>query len=217
MSDKIEKILSAFKSLCVSFRYCKDIPFWKFPVIVRWNCRVKGRGKIMFGDRGGRLIIGFGNVGIYDKRFSPCILELNGRINVDGKVSFGQGARISVGPDAVLTIGDNTINTAEARIICFDSITIGENVVLGWETVIMDTDFHSVINLIDRRISTCHSPIVIGDSVWTGQKVMILKGVHLGKGSIVASCAVVTKSFNENNVLIAGNPAVVKRNNVTRY
>lgn len=163
------------------------------------------------------MSIGFGNVGIYNKHFSPCMLELNGKIIVEGKANVGQGSKICVGSDATLSIGKNFCNVAEARIICMDNITFMDNVLLGWETVVMDTDFHSVIHIDNGKIYTCHKPIVIGENVWTGQKSTILKGVHIAKGCIVASCAVVTKSFEVENALIAGNPAVVKKTGVTRY
>lgn len=213
---KIEKILSVPKSLYVSRRFCKNVPFWKMPVRVRWNCRIKGHGRIIVNERG-RLSIGFISVGIYDKRFSPSILELNGFIVVDGIVRLGQGCRISVCNGATLTFGDNFCNTAELRLVCADSIAFGKDVVLGWETMIMDTDWHNVLNVTTGEVLPCHKSIVIGDNVWTGQKATILKGVHLAKGCIVASCAVVTKSFAEENLLLAGNPATVKKRGVTLY
>lgn len=166
---------------------------------------------------GGRMSIGFGNVGIYDKRFSPSILELNGKIVANGVVRFGHGCKICVCDGATLTIGDNFCNTSEARIVCADNITFKNNVLLGWETMVMDTDWHNVVDVETGKVSHCHKPIVIGENVWTGQKSTILKGVHIAQGCIIASCAVVTKSFEEENALIAGNPAVVKKTDVTRY
>lgn len=56
-----------------------------------------------------------------------------------------------------------------------------------------------------------HKPVVIGDNVWIGEFSAILKGVTIGKGSIVASHSVVTKDVPPY-VIVAGNPArVVKR------
>lgn len=215
----VEKFRSILKSLYVSYKYCKNVSFLRLPILVRWNCRVYGHGKVVV-DNGkcgaGRLTVGFGHVGIYDKHFSPSILQIEGTVIISGNVVLGQGAKVCVGKGAVLKVGNNSINTAEGRIICMDSITIGENVALGWETCIMDSDFHSTVDLQTGKKSICHRPVVIEDNVWTGQKSTILKGVHIGKGSIIAACAVVTKSFEAENVLIAGNPAEVKKLAVTR-
>jgi len=52
------------------------------------------------------------------------------------------------------------------------------------------------------------SPVVIGDNVWIGEYAAILKGVHIGRGSIVAAHAVVVHDIPDNCVA-AGNPAKV--------
>ena len=57
--------------------------------------------------------------------------------------------------------------------------------------------------------------LVIGDHVWVCANVLILKNTIIPDGCIVARNSVVTgKHFNESNCLIAGNPAVVKKNNI---
>lgn len=51
--------------------------------------------------------------------------------------------------------------------------------------------------------------VVIGKKCWIGMNAVILPGVVLGDNTIVGAGAVVTKSFNEGNIVIAGNPAKV--------
>lgn len=64
----------------------------------------------------------------------------------------------------------------------------------------------------DYSISIKEKPISIGDNVWIGANVSILPGVTLGNNCIIGAGAVVTKSFLEDNVIIAGNPAkIIKR------
>ena len=54
--------------------------------------------------------------------------------------------------------------------------------------------------------------ILIGANTWIGDNAIILLGVHIGKNCVIGANAVVTKSFDEEGLIIAGNPArVVKR------
>ena len=62
-----------------------------------------------------------------------------------------------------------------------------------------------------RQGLTRPRPVIIEDDVWIGTKVIILPGVHIGKGSVIGAGAVVTKNIPAYSIA-AGNPAVVKRN-----
>jgi acetyltransferase-like isoleucine patch superfamily enzyme len=62
---------------------------------------------------------------------------------------------------------------------------------------------------IDKSIIEEKDPIVIGDNVWIGANAIILPGVEIGNYCVVGAGAVVTKSFKNDNLIIAGNPARV--------
>lgn len=112
--------------------------------------------------------------------------------------------------DAVLKLGNNVGMSATA-IVCFKSITIGNNVKIGGNVVIYDTDFHS-LDKIDRRDSKLDQEkkqcrdVVIEDDVFIGAHSIILKGVTIGEGSIIGAGSVVSKSVPKNEIW-AGNPA----------
>lgn len=55
------------------------------------------------------------------------------------------------------------------------------------------------------------SSIIIGDNVWIGANAIILPGVRIGNNVIIGAGAVVTRSFNESDIIIAGNPAKLIR------
>lgn len=113
-----------------------------------------------------------------------------------------------------IKIGNNVGVTG--AIIHGSDISIGDNVMIGANTKILDHDFHSV-DYIERRTDAreheISKPISIGDDVFVGCNSIILKGTKIGNRCMVGAGSVVSGSF-EDDCLIAGNPArVVKKIN----
>lgn len=86
---------------------------------------------------------------------------------------------------------------------CMNKITIGNNVKVGANTTITDFDWHTE----DSRSGEA-MPVSIGNNVWIGSDVLILKGVTIGDNSMIAPNSVVTKSI-PSNVLAGGIPAKI--------
>ena len=97
-------------------------------------------------------------------------------------------------------------------ISCSSSIIFNDEVLLGWNVCVRDTDGHSVF--INNVKSRCSKPVIIGKHVWLCSYSEILKGVMIGENSIVAWRSLVVKPISESNVLIAGSPATIKKRNV---
>lgn len=86
---------------------------------------------------------------------------------------------------------------------CFKKISIGDNVRVGANCLIMDGDGHQ-----DDPRSGKNKPIFIEDNVWLGANVVVKKGVTIGKNSVIGMSSVVTKDIPANCIAI-GNPCVV--------
>jgi acetyltransferase-like isoleucine patch superfamily enzyme len=102
-------------------------------------------------------------------------------------------------PNSQLIIGNNC-GFSGTSIWCFDKITIGDNVKVGANVVIMDGDAHQ-----DDPRAGENKPVVIEDNVWIGAGVTVLKGVTIGRNSLIGAGSVVVKDVPANMVA-AGNP-----------
>lgn len=113
-----------------------------------------------------------------------------------------------------MTIGDYTSIPKGATFYCTEaSLTIGKKVIFGPRPTIITGDHRiDVVGkyIIDstEKLPENDSPVVIEDDVWIGANVTILKGVTIGYGSVVAACAVVTKSCPPYSI-VGGIPAKV--------
>ncbi|MBE7702744.1 MAG: acyltransferase [Cyanobacteria bacterium SIG28] len=115
-----------------------------------------------------------------------------------------------------LNIGENTscggllIRSAAGSDI---SISIGKECAFSTDTVVQPIDGHWILDaksgeILNKKVL----PLIIGDHVWLGRFVKICKNVQIPANSIIGMGAIITKSFCEENVVIAGVPAtVVKR------
>jgi acetyltransferase-like isoleucine patch superfamily enzyme len=150
---------------------------------------------------------------IYKHRDASIIIEDDVVLNSSSRFNLAginhQVILAAVAPNSRIYIGRGT-GLSGAVIHSRSSIKIGQFVGIGANTVIYDHDFHPV-NHIERRNDSTSScvktkPITIEDDAWIGANVMILKGVHIGKGAVIGAGSVVTKDIPAFTVW-AGNPA----------
>lgn len=160
------------------------------------------------------FVIGFGDSTTASFPYSGTNLNLmkDSKLCIDGEVSIGLNSAITLEDGAKLEIDDGTYIGAKAHIRVGKSLKIGKNVAISWNVTIMDSDFHAYE--IDGKRQNNTKEVIIGDNVWIGNNVIILKGVTIGNNAIVAAGSVVTKDV-EPFTAIAGNPARIIKNNVT--
>lgn len=120
----------------------------------------------------------------------------NVRLTCDGE-NAQKPAFLSIGTRT--QIGDNT------QIHCGQRIEIANDVMISWGCSIMDRDFHPLEGEHEER-----APVIIEAHAWIGCQCIILKGIRIGEGAIVAAGAVVTRDVPPHSV-VAGNPARIIR------
>lgn len=145
-----------------------------------------------------------------------------------GKITFGLNVQLGYKPSpflytsyahvearhntAEIIFGNNIfINNNFVIIAEKSTIEIEDNVLIGCNVQIFDSDFHAIHP--EKRNSGAHhcKNVLIKNNVFIGNNVIILKGVTIGENTIVAAGSVVSQSFPAN-VIIGGNPAqIVKK------
>lgn len=170
-------------------------------------------------DRNAELRISNGEVlinvswskGRQRRNASELVLCNNSKLIIDGNFALYQGASIYVGKGATLYIKGNSFLNTNTVLNCFSYIEIGKGTMISDDVRIQDSDNHNIIINGTEKEST--KPIIIGDRVWVGKNVLILKGVTVGDGAIIAAGSVVVKDV-PSKTLVAGNPAKVIKENV---
>lgn len=107
-----------------------------------------------------------------------------------------------------LYLGDRVSINQNCFISCYGGLTIGNDVSIGHSVSILTTDHvFSDLDIPIKKQSLVYKEVIIGDDVYIGAKATILAGVTIPRGTVVGAGSVVTKSFTEENCIIAGVPA----------
>ncbi len=165
---------------------------------------VRGTFKKIKIDKCGGLLRAEKGVRIFHR---DCRIELGRKVNLHRfcKLSaYGTKdapARLVLGSG--VAVGDRT------EIHAGKEVVIGDGTIIAWDCCILDRDYHKLGSDTETL-----RPVHIGKHVWIGCHALVLKGVTIGDGAVIAAGSVVTKDVPEG-ALVAGNPAKVIRENVT--
>lgn len=172
--------------------------------MVRRNAQLNLSGRLTIGNPDSKAArISLAGVNIY--------FGYSSIVKLGKSISVGPGVNIIVKDNARLTIGDHTYFTSDMHIEVVNSISIGKDCAISWGVTIIDDNHHTV--LTENSINSKDEGVKIGDHVWVGCNVTILKGSEIDDNCIVAAGSVVKGKFPKN-VMIAGNPARIVKQNV---
>lgn len=122
-----------------------------------------------------------------------CLEDNNNRLKIDDRTTFS---------------GTTHLALTEGK-----CISIGERCLFSSNVVFRTGDSHSIVDDSGNRINPARD-IMIGNHVWFTQNTTILKGVEIKNDSIVATGSIVTKAVDKSNVILAGNPAKIVKENI---
>jgi acetyltransferase-like isoleucine patch superfamily enzyme len=214
--------LNIFKTLLFNFKVFPIKEALKLPVYfygsvnfywlrgaVEFDCQRIHSGMVKFG-----LNNEFNN---RIKENSFVLLDENSTLTFGGPCSFGTGFLLRCARDSELYLGENTFFGGSQKIICTKKISIGAFTRSAFETQIIDTNSHFILN--DGIVRPRDGEVTIGKYNWIGNRCSITKGAKTKPYTIVASNSIVGKDFtlaSGANQLLGGIPAKVVGNGFKR-
>lgn len=239
--DFFNLLCSIPKTLRFNLHYFPLKTVLKLPVIVSHRTYLRElHGKVELPEKveTAMVKIGFGDVGHYDRKRSRSIWQVSGTVSFGGKASIGHGSKLSVRGE--LKLGADFNMTAESTIVCAKEIRFGDDCLLSWDILVMDTDEHPLFNrhetarcetrdanplpcpevpcpvskeVENKRINP-DKPIIVGNHVWIGCKCVLLKGAEVPDNTVIAAGTLLKSAFTGENHVIGGNPPSVLKSDV---
>lgn len=151
-------------------------------------------------------------------RLNKCRIELygsNNRIEI-GQKCVGINVDLYASDGSSINIGNMVHFAGEVKIASLEGkqVYIGDDCLFSSEIRIRNGDSHSIIDQSMKRVNHA-ADIVIGQHVWVGQQVIILKGAMLDRNCVVGIRSLVTGKHFEAGSIIAGSPARAIRDGIT--
>lgn len=167
--------------------------------------------------RFGMFVLGFQDIPTQDRSKNRFVLNIQkgSSIIIKGKVRIGGGTELSVTENAKLVFGDDFYLSLNSSIYCHNMIEFGSHCTVGWNVLIMDTDWHSTYDTKTGQPFSMKQPIKIGNHCWICNDVQIQKGTVIPDNVIVGAKSLCNKKYDVPEYsLIAGIPAVLKKENI---
>lgn len=193
---------------------------WKavrlLPIRVYGPLSLKLEGKIIIpSDAKKNMIVIGSDHEDYTASSGKAELNIQGTWKFQGNLRIGPDACIAIAKDALLEMGADAYLGRDTQIHCCHHICIGNGVFAG-EMYACDSTIHQILSDVNPK--PMNGEVIVGDGVYLGFRTVLLKGTVIPAGSVVGSGAVCVSDYSKSgteNLLICGNPAVIKAQGIT--
>lgn len=179
-----------------------------------WQSRDNGGGKT------GQVKLNrkYHEAGAPNNMGGPEEFNIWGTIVFKGKCQIGTGGKIIVGLNGKLELGNDCNIMSACNICAYESVSIGDNLLVAHAAQIFDTGFHFVADMNTSRVKARGTPVVIGNDCWVCNSATIMGGSYLPDKTIVASHSLVNKNLKDipTRSLIAGIPAKLIKSGIVK-
>lgn len=210
--------ISWISTLYFNFHYLPFKQALKIPIFLYKVTLLKCHGEIILESKvikpgmirfGERLVSLYPNGGLIWENHG-------GKVIFKGNCTIGNASAISIGEKGICSFGNNFRANASFKLTSHYQITFGENTLIAWDLIVMDTSFHRLKDVNGNFKSRGYAPVVIGKNNWITTRCMILSGTKTPDYCSVGAGSILNKDYTHfpTHILIAGNPIEIKAKDV---
>ena len=207
--DSNQECVNLYKTLWINLRAFPLRTALVMPIIVKNNVRIYSSGRILIQGTPKRGMLLLGGVTMFNSNYT--------RIDNKGTIILGNGSVIIEQGVLIHNLGliefkGSSFISSNTRLLIREKLTIGNQVRIGFDSFIMDSNDHFLVDVNNKTIHSATEPIIIGDWNWLGYRTYVKKGTITPDYFITAApCAVLTKDYSSLNkgTIVGGIPARV--------
>lgn len=208
-------------SLYINFKLLPFKQAIRLPIFIYPKTILVNKGKIIFPNcelSFGCIKIGTHELSFHQRKIYSHILN-NGNLFLDKNIELKAGICCTIAKSGKLYFKNDVKLGANTKIFCCKEIKIQNNTRIGYESHLIDTNFHYIESLGSEEFNDIAKPITIGNWCWIASKVTINAGTVLPNNVIVGSNSLLNKDYTSavpENSLLAGSPAKLIKTGVRR-
>ncbi len=200
------------KTIRINFHYFSFGQAIRFPILVSHRVVFKklgGKVKLESIIKTGMFKFGYLGLGTQDFFYERTIWDVCGLVRICGNnVGIGRGSKFCVYGN--ISLGDSFIISGRSTIICNKQILFGDGVLISWDVLVMDTDYHTIVDNEGKTINK-DRPIIVGNDVWIGCRSTVLKGSNIPQKSIIAAGSLISGKMEEDSCIYTSDKKILKK------
>lgn len=209
------------KTIYFNFRMLPFQKALKFPVFIFGPVKFTSlKGALVINATLKSNLISFGyNLEMGRTRIGNAELRIDGTLIINGRFITSNDYKILILKNATLEIGEGSHFGSRTTIIATNKIKFGKWFRLSYESQVLDSNFHFLLNLENNKIQRISGEINIADYCWVGNRSSIMKGTITPRNLLIASNSLLNKDYTisiPENSLIGGTPAKLIKKNIVR-
>lgn len=216
--EGINLLKGLFPSLIFNFKYLPLPQAIKLPIWIYKPTFFKLKGKVEIASKSiktGMIRLGYMGGHMYPNTGIHWTVE--GTIIFKGKCRIGNNSYIVVGKDSTVTFGKDFLASTSLKLVSFVGVDFGSYTRIGFDVLVMDTNFHPLYSLEKQKFGRAYGKISIGHHNWISTQSVVLHSVTTPKRCVFGLRSVLTNQNKFKSYCVhAGSPAHVVRDKVVR-